>query len=141
MWNMLWPILTVVAANTIYNICAKSTPANINSFASLSITYLIAMLCSMGMYFATSQEKNIFPELLKANWTTYALGVAIVGLEFGFLCVYRAGWKISIAHLFASIVLACVLLIVGLLFYKETLTLRQIAGMAVCAIGLILIAK
>ncbi|SHH94118.1 EamA-like transporter family protein [Sporobacter termitidis DSM 10068] len=141
MWNMLWPILIVVAANTIYNISAKSTPTNINSFASLSVTYLIAMTCSIIMYFVTSEKKNLLLELSKANWTTYALGIAIVGLEFGFLCVYRAGWKISTANLFASITLACVLLIVGFLLYKETLSLRQVLGMGVCAVGLVLIAK
>lgn len=141
MWNMLWPILIVVAANTIYQISAKSTPANINSFASLSVTYLIAMILSIIMYFVTSEQKNLLLELSKSNWTTYALGVAIVGLEFGVLCVYRAGWKLSIANLFASIILACVLLIVGFLLYKEVLSLRQILGMGVCAVGLILIAK
>ena len=26
MWNLLWPMLMVVGANTVYNICAKSTP-------------------------------------------------------------------------------------------------------------------
>ncbi|MGI5986215.1 MAG: EamA family transporter [Clostridiales bacterium] len=141
MWNMLWPILIVVATNTVYNISAKSTPENINSFASLSVTYLVAMICSLSMYFISSEKKNLLLELSKANWTTYALGVAIVGLEFGFLCVYRAGWKISTANLFASITLSCVLLIVGFLLYKETLSLRQILGMGVCAVGLILIAK
>ena len=141
MWNMLWPILIVVAANTIYNISAKSTPATVNSFASLSVTYLIAMICSTVMYFVTSGQKNLLLELSKTNWTTYALGLAIVGLEFGFLCVYRAGWKISMANLFASIALACVLLIVGFFLYKETLSLRQILEMAACVVGLILIAK
>ena len=141
MWNMLWPILIVVAANTVYNISAKSTPATINSFASLSVTYLIGMLCSIVMYFVTSENKNLLLELSKANWTAYALGVAIVGLEFGFLCVYRAGWKISVANLVASIALACILLIVGFFLYKETLSLRNMLGMGICAVGLILIAK
>lgn len=141
MWNMLWPILIVVAANTLYNISAKSTPANVNSFASLSVTYLIAMIGSVMMYFITAEKRSFLLELSKMNWTTYALGVAIVGLEFGFLCVYRAGWKISTANLFASITLACVLLIVGFLLYKEALSLRQILGIGVCAAGLILIAK
>lgn len=141
MWNMLWPILIVVAANTLYNISAKSTPANVNLFASLSVTYLIAMIGSVMMYFITAEKRSFLLELSKMNWTTYALGVAIVGLEFGFLCVYRAGWKISTANLFASITLACVLLIVGFLLYKEALSLRQILGMGVCAAGLILIAK
>lgn len=141
MWSMLWPILVVVAANAIYNISAKSTPENLNSFASLSVSYIVAAVCSLILFFATSPQKNLFSELSKANWTTYALGVAIVGLEFGFLCVYRAGWKISTANLFSAISLACVLLVVGLLLYKESINIRQIIGMAVCAVGLILIAK
>jgi drug/metabolite transporter (DMT)-like permease len=141
MWNMLWPILIVIAANTVYNISAKSTPANVNSFASLSVTYLIAMICSIILYFVTSEKKNILLELSKANWTAVTLGVAIVGLEFGFLCVYRAGWKMSTANLFTSITLACVLLIAGFLLYKEVISLRQLLGMGVCALGLILIAK
>ncbi len=141
MWNILWPVLIVIAANTIYNVCTKSIPANINSFASLSVTYLIAMICSIIMFFITGEQKNLLLELSKSNWTTYALGVAIVGLEFGFVCVYRAGWKISMANLFASIAVACVLLIVGFLLYKETISLRQMLGMAVCAVGLFLLAK
>lgn len=141
MWSMLWPILIVVAANTLYNISAKSTPGEINSFASLSVTYLVAMICSIVMYVLTSEKKHLLLELSKANWTTYALGVAVVGLEFGFLCVYRAGWKISVAHLFASVALTCVLLLVGFLVFKETLSLRQVFGMGVCALGLLLIVK
>ena len=30
MWNMIWPILIVVGANTVYNVSAKSTPSNVN---------------------------------------------------------------------------------------------------------------
>ena len=39
----------------------------------------------------------------------------------------------------ANIALACVLVFVGMLLYKETITLRQIIGMLVCAAGLYLI--
>jgi uncharacterized membrane protein len=141
MWNMLWPVLIVVGANTFYNISAKSTPEGINAFASLAVTYLVAMVCSLGMFFVTGGQKNLALELTKANWATYILGIAIVGLEYGFICIYRAGWKIGVASLFASIALACVLLLVGLLLYKEVLTFRQYIGIGVCAVGLILIMK
>jgi len=141
MWNMIWPVLIVVAANTLYNISAKSTPEEINSFASLSISYVIAAVCSLVLFFVTSENKNILSELGKTNWSSLALGAAIVGLEFGYICIYRAGWKISVASLVANISLACVLLIVGLLLYRETLTLRQAIGMGLCAVGMILIAK
>lgn len=141
MWSMLWPILVVVIANTFYNIITKSTPSNINSLASLSVSYFIAMIFSILMFFITSEEKNLLHEISKMNWTSYALGVTIVGLEFGYLFIYRAGWKISAASLFANISLACVLLIVGFLIYKESLNPRQILGIGVCIVGLILIGK
>ena len=141
MWNMIWPILIVVGANTIYNISTKSTPAEINPFASLSITYFVAMISAVCLYFVTSPEKKLLSEMGKSNWAAVALGLAIVFLEFGFVCIYRSGWKISMAQLVTSILVTCVLLMVGLLFYKESLALRQIIGMIVCAVGLVLLAK
>jgi len=141
MWNMIWPVLIVVAANTIYNITTKATPADVNPFASLSLSYVIATVCSLILFFITAENKNIFTEITKTNWATLALGAAIVGLEFGFICIYRAGWKISVASLVANISLACVLLVVGLLLYKEVLSVKQIIGMGLCAVGMILIAK
>lgn len=138
---MIWPILVVVASNTVYNIATKSTPKAVNGFASLAVTYAVATLCSVFMFFLTSEQRNLVAELGKTNWTAWILGLAIVGLEFGYICIYRAGWKISVGSLVTNISLACILLLVGILLYKEMLTLRQIIGMAVCLLGLILIAK
>ena len=138
---MLWPVLVVVGANTIYNISTKSTPANVNAFASLAMTYVMAALSSVVLFFLTSDSKNLLAELAKTNWTAYALGVAIIGLEFGYICIYRAGWKIGVASLVANISLACVLLVVGYFFYKEVITLKQLLGMGVCTLGLMLIVK
>jgi drug/metabolite transporter (DMT)-like permease len=41
----------------------------------------------------------------------------------------------------ANISLACVLLLIGLFVYKEVITLKQLLGMGICAIGLMLIVK
>ena len=141
MWNMIWPLLVVVGANTVYNISAKSTPADVNSFASLSVSYTIGMVLSVVMFFITSDSKKLIAELSKTNWTALALGVAIVALEFGYVCLYRSGWKISVGTLVANISLACVLLVVGILLYKETISLKQIIGIIISATGLVLIAK
>ena len=141
MWNMIWPILVVVGANTVYNISTKSMPTGVNSFAALAVSYAVGTLCSVIMFFVTSENKNLLLELSKTNWTSLALGMAIVALEFGYIGIYRAGWKVSAASLVANISLACILLVVGLWLYKETLSFRQILGMAVCIVGLILIAK
>ena len=141
MWNYIWPLLVVVGANTVYNISAKSTPADVNSFASLALSYAVGMVLSVVMFFVTSDSKNLVAELSKTNWTALALGVAIVGLEFGYVCLYRAGWKISVGTLVANISLACVLLVVGILLYKETVTPRQLIGLLFSGIGLVLVAS
>jgi len=139
--NYLWPILIVVGANTLYNIVAKSTPANVNTFASLVITYTVAAVLSLILFFTTSQTKNFAEEFSKINWTSIVFGFSILALEFGYINVYRTGWKVSTGSLVANITLACVLLLVGLLFYKETVSLRQLIGMILCAGGLFLISK
>lgn len=137
----LWPIMVVVAANTFYHICAKQTPEGLNAFASLGITYFVAMIASFVLFFVTATDKNIGHELAKMNWTSLVFGISIVGLEFGYLNIYRVGWKVSAASLVANIALAVVLLVIGLLVYKEAISLRQIIGMVVCVGGLILIGK
>lgn len=139
MWSMIYPILIIVAANTIYNICAKSTPKDINSFAVLSITYLVAAVLSFIMFFVTAKGKNIVTEFTKANWAPFVLGIVIVGLELGYILAYRNGWKMNTVSVTANITLAVILIFVAFLFYKETLTARQIIGVFVCAGGLALI--
>jgi hypothetical protein len=108
----------VVGANTIYNISTKSTPSDVNAFASLATSYFIAMLGSVVMFFLTSDSKNLLVEVSKTNWSALALGIAIVGLEFGYICIYRAGWKIGVASLVANISLACVLLLSRCTIFK-----------------------
>lgn len=141
MWQMLWPVLVVVGANTLYHTCAKSTPGDISPFASLALTYLIAGIVSVGMFFLTSGQKNILQEITKANWATYALSASIVFLEFGYICVYRAGWPVSIASLVCNLTVCCILLFVGMLLYKEAISARQLAGVIVCGLGLFLVSK
>lgn len=141
MWNMIWPIGLVVVANTFYNICAKATPAEANPFLSLMVTYLMgAAVCLL--IFAFSKAKGGFgTELGKLNWTAIVLGIVIVGLEVGYIFIYRAGWQVSNASVTANICLACVLLLIGTLVYRETFTLKKLIGLAVCGAGLWLVSK
>ena len=80
---------------------------------------------------------SIYP--IKINWTSVILALAIVGLEVGYVFVYRAGWSVSTASVVANIGLACVLLIVGYFLYRENVSINQIVGILVCMFGLVLI--
>ena len=139
-WEMLWPMMLVVGGNTIYNICAKSTPTGANAFLSLLVSYLVAGLCAAAL-FLLMPHGPLLSELKQLNWTAIVLGMVLVALEFGFIQMYRAGWPVSVGALTNSIVLAVVLVLVGVLLYREGVTARQLAGMGVCAVGLFLLSK
>ena len=139
MWQMVYPILIIVISNILYNVCTKSTPSEVNAFATLSITYLVAAVVSFITFFVTSKNKNIFTEFSKTNWTTFVLGIVIIGLELGYILAYRNGWKMNTASVTANITLAVALIFVSMIFYKESITVKQVAGIALCAGGLALI--
>ena len=139
MWNLIWPILIVLLSNTFYNICMKSMPSDVNPFGALMVTYLVAAIISALIFVFSVGPSNISGGLSKINWTSVVLALAIVGLEVGYVFVYRAGWAVNTASVVANIGLACVLLVVGYFLYKENVSMQQILGIFVCMFGLILI--
>ena len=136
---MLWPILLILLSNTVYNICTKSTPGNVNAFGALMITYAVATVFTAVIFVFLVKPENVLTELSHVNWTSVVLGMVIVGLELGYIFAYRAGWKVSSASLVANIGLAIVLIFVGALLYGENISLKQVMGILICCAGLFLI--
>ena len=139
--SLYWPIVLAVCADIVYQISAKSTPETLNPFASLTITYLIGAAISLVIFYITSAGGNFIAELKQINWTAFALGLAIVGLEAGSIYMYKVGWNMNTGYLVKSIILALALIVVGYIIYKEQVSGTKIAGIAVCLLGLFLINK
>lgn len=137
--NMYVPIIIVVLSNTFYHICTKASPENLNPFASLSVTYTVGALVSVLLYFATQKDAELLTEYGKLHWSSFVLGIAIVGLEAGFLFMYRLGWSVSTGQVVSSVILAVVLIFVGYIFYQEVITVNKILGILICMLGLYLI--
>lgn len=141
MFIYVFSILLIIASNVIYNVAQKSTPSKADPFLALLITYLTAAIVTIIMYLFNRSSKGLFASLKELNWTSIVLGIAIVGLEFGYLLAYRVGWKISMGSLVANIALALILIPVGVLFYKEGFGVNKLLGAIFCTIGLVLINK
>lgn len=139
--QMMWPIALAVCADIMYQISAKSTPQDLNPFASLTITYLIGAVISTVIFFITSRGGNILQEWGQINWTAFVLGFAIVGLEAGSLYMYKVGWAVNTGYIVKALILGIVLIAVGALLYHEKVTGTKVAGIAVCLLGLFLINK
>ena len=141
MFMYVFSIVLIVASNVMYNICQKSTPAKVNPFASLLVTYLTAAVLTVIALYCSKAGDDFFATFKKINWTSFALGLSILGLEFGYIMAYRAGWNISLGSLVANIFLALMLIPIGILFYKEGFALMKVLGVVLCIMGLVLINK
>jgi drug/metabolite transporter (DMT)-like permease len=142
MFAYLWPIGLVIISNVLYQVCAKEVPAEMNAFASLTVTYVVAAVSSLIFFFllgGSSSGTGLIGEYSKINWAPFVLGVVIVGLEVGWIFAYKAGWEVSTGFIVQSAVLAILLLVLGYFLYHEALTWNKVAGVVICLIGLVFI--
>lgn len=131
----------IVVANIIYNITTKETPQGANAFLSLSITYGVAMVATFLIFFFTRKGESIGVAFGRLNWTSYVLGIAIIGLELGYIFAFRNGWQVNMTSIVANIILAISLVVVGFLLYHEKLSITQVIGVVLCLGGLVLVCK
>ncbi len=132
------PLILVVTSNVIYHTSAKSVTTKVSPFFALMISYGVSFLVCTIVYIA-SGNRGFIQDVVRVNWASYALGFALVGLEIGYLFMYRVGWKISQGSVVANIALAVVLAIIGILFYKDQLAARQYIGLVMCVLGVALL--
>ena len=141
MFMYVFSIIIIVVSNILYNICSKSIPEKANPFSSLFITYLTGAIITIIAFKFYKTDKGFFQSFEDLNWTSILLGFSIVGLEFGYIMAYRAGWNISVGSLVSNIILALMLIPIGILFFKEGFGINKILGIAFCILGLIFINK
>lgn len=132
------PIVCTIVANVFYHVFLKLTPNTVNPVISLAVTYATAMIATLMIYPFYTNPGGFITDIKSLNWASCALGVAIVGLEVGFLLAYRLGWQISLAGNISNISVSVLLIPIGLLFFKETLSLTNVLGVIFCIVGLVL---
>ena len=139
MFSFIWPIALVIFSNMLYHICAKSVSQEIHPLASLTATYLTGAAASAVLYYMLSPHPNLIKEYGRLNWAPFALGIAIVGLEGGWLYAYKAGWQVNSGFIVQSAFASVLLLFVGFFLYHEALTWNKLLGVAICLVGLVFI--
>jgi drug/metabolite transporter (DMT)-like permease len=133
----LIPVIMIIGGGVLYHVCQKATPAGLDPFLALGISFGLASLTCVGLF--VGKHGLATPELHRVNWTSIALGVALVLIESGYLIGYRAGLKLNIASFACNNLIALVLLAVGTFFYGESFGFRTASGMALCVAGLLLL--
>lgn len=133
------PILLTIIANVFYHITQRYTSEKVNPYFSLSITYIIAFVVSGIMYVATKKNVVILEEVKAINIATPLLEICIVFLELGFLLAYRAGWNVGTASIISTVIVTILLVPMGMVVFHESITLRNIVGIVLCIMGIVLL--
>ena len=139
MFFFYFSITLAIASSALYHFVAKSTPANVNFTVSLLVTYAVAFIVTLLGFFFFPAKNGLAFELKQLNWASFLLAIAIVGIEFGFLLVYRSGWNLGIAAVLVNVVASLILVPVAIFIFKDKLTWVNIVGILVCLAGLVML--
>lgn len=134
------PMLMLITSVATYQIAAKLAPPHLNPWHLLSFVYATALLIVLGVG-SLDRQNTLLQTFKQTNGAVWVLGCAVVGIELGFLLVYRAGWKISLAGIISSVAVTSLMLPVGLLFFREKLSAINLVGMALCVLGLVFVTR
>lgn len=130
-----------ILANVLYHLAQKMTPSNVPPMLAMAVTYGVALLICIGALLVKPPASGLAVAFKQLNWASFGLGLAIIGLELGYLLAYRAGWNISLAAIVSNASVTLLLVPVGLVLFKEKVTPTNLIGVVVCIIGLVLINK
>lgn len=130
---------SMAALSTVmYNLFQKITPQQVNPALALSVTYGVAMAITF-ILFAVFPIGSAVIAFRQLNWVSFALGLAIAGVEISTLLAYRAGWELSLLGIMVNVVASLILVTIGVIFFKEKLSMMNILGIVICIFGLVLL--
>ncbi len=132
-------IVLTICSSALYHFSQKEIPSGVNPIVSVIVTYLVSIAVCFGLLLFVPPEHGLLQALGKLNWASYVLALSLIGLEVGFLLVYRSGWNIGLAAVLVNVVASLILIPVAIFFFKDKLSWVNIAGVLVCLVGLVML--
>lgn len=139
--SKLYSLMLIVLSTCMYQITAEKVNNRINPFASLIITYITALFISTLLYFLTNRNGRLLSDIKNVNLFSILLGIAICLLETGWILAYRNGWEISKLSPIVSSSAMIILALIGVCIYHNKLTVINVTGLAIAAIGILMTLK
>jgi multidrug transporter EmrE-like cation transporter len=136
--QLTWLALAIVCTVG-YHLVLKLTPPGVNPLLSLMLTYALVTALFGAILLFSPGGFDWKQEVRAINWTAIALAVAIVGLDLGFLFLYRSGFEVSLGALVTQSAASLLLLAIGVAVFREKVSLANAAGLALCLAGLWLV--
>jgi len=135
---MFWPVAIIVMSSVLYHVAQKSIPSGAPPVGSLLVSYGVALLGTLALLPFFPLPSPAARSLRGLNWASAVIGLAIVGVELGFLLAYRAGWRVSVGAAVSNAAVAVLLVPIGVFAFQEKLSGVNALGLLLCVAGLFL---
>ncbi|MEM8500640.1 MAG: hypothetical protein AAF542_21680 [Pseudomonadota bacterium] len=129
----------VVISILTYQTFIKAVPEHINPINALLTFYVTALVCTLIAAKLLPATQSAI-SLSEFSWAAATVGVAIVGIELGYLLMYRNGWHLATAPLITMGTASILLLPISLLVFQQPWSTRYLFGIGFCLLGLYLLA-
>jgi len=133
--QMIW-LGIAIAATVAYHVVMKLTPAGASPYLTLATTYAVVTVVFSAIYLAMPGGVPLRTAFAELDWTAPVLGVVIVFLDLGFLMLYRGGFDVSLGQIITQSAGALLLVLIGVAFFAEKLSMVNVAGILLCVMGL-----
>src|SRR6266851_4037798 len=135
------PFVLTVGGMLFYNLAQKSIPKQMNPFFVTIIAYAVGIVMCAVCAVGYTGKKTLVESVRESNWAVLVLGAAAASIELGFLLAYRAGWRISVAAVATNVAVTIMLVPIGIIIFKDHLSLRNVFGLIFCILGLALVTR
>lgn len=134
----LGPVALVAVSLVVYQLAQRVVSGGSNPWAPLLVAYVVGVAFCGTALFMTAP--SFIGELRALSVGSLVLGLAVVGIEFGYLMAHRVGWNLAALGMFGSVTATVGLAVIAASFLDEPIELRGLAGMGCCVVGLVLLA-
>lgn len=136
----LWPFALAAMTYVAYQILLKSARPEVNILGVLTVAYLAAFVAA-GLLWFRFQDLGANRLETRDIAIGVMLGLSIVGLEYGFVSAFRAGWPLNSAGAIVNVAVALLVVPIGYFFFAEQMSWTKALGLMLCCGGLLLIAR
>lgn len=137
---IIWAFIVVLSSVT-YQISVKIFAGKLPIFIYTSIVSVTMLSISLFAMFITYKPANF--ELLDQRKVIMAIWLGVVSLmiEISYYLLYKNNAPISIARMLTLAGSAVLLLVAGVLFFKERMTFNQVIGLFLSLAGMFFIIR
>jgi drug/metabolite transporter (DMT)-like permease len=131
--NVFVALFMTVIGNVIYHICQKNIPSNVSPFYAVGMMYGVGVLFCVLAIVVLPTTNSGFKYF---NWSIFGVGISALIIELGFLLAYRAGARLNTSALWVTSLVTIFLVPLGMIFFRESISVKQVCGIFLALIGL-----